>query len=116
MAFRSKAVNRLFRFSFNECFYDNSGQLVDESHPYKGCRGTPDEYPVPDDWWNHPGTVYDHFVNDKGGPNGPIDVADNWGDEAYEESRRYFKENPNYYHPYANSPNPRDRKRALRQW
>lgn len=28
----------------NECFYDHSGALVDEHHPYAGCRGTPDQY------------------------------------------------------------------------
>ncbi|MEA3323828.1 MAG: DUF4157 domain-containing protein [Euryarchaeota archaeon] len=28
----------------NECFYDHSGALVDENHPYAGCRGTPNQY------------------------------------------------------------------------
>lgn len=28
----------------NECVYDHSGTLVDENHPYAGCRGTPDQY------------------------------------------------------------------------
>ena len=28
----------------NECFYDHSGALVDETHPYAGCRGTPNLY------------------------------------------------------------------------
>ena len=28
----------------NECVYDHSGTLVDENHPYSGCRGTPDQY------------------------------------------------------------------------
>ncbi len=28
----------------NECFYDFSGRLVDESHPFSGCRGTPNQY------------------------------------------------------------------------
>ncbi len=28
----------------NECVYDNSDVLVDASHPYAGCRGTPDQY------------------------------------------------------------------------
>jgi len=28
----------------NECFYDHSGALVTESHPYAGCRGTPNQY------------------------------------------------------------------------
>ncbi len=79
-----------------ECFYDKSGALVDESHPYKGCRGTADEYPVPSDWWNHLETVYKHMRKDKGGPNGPSDVADDLGEEAYQESRRYFRENPTY--------------------
>ncbi len=28
----------------NECVYDHSGILVDNTHPYAGCRGTPDQY------------------------------------------------------------------------
>ncbi len=28
----------------NECFYDHSGALVDQNHPYAGCRGTPNRY------------------------------------------------------------------------
>jgi hypothetical protein len=28
----------------NECVYDFSGMLVDEHHPFSGCRGTPDQY------------------------------------------------------------------------
>ncbi|HEY5784967.1 MAG TPA: DUF4157 domain-containing protein [Microlunatus sp.] len=28
----------------NECFYDHSGAFVDESHPFAGCRGTPNQY------------------------------------------------------------------------
>ena len=28
----------------NECFYDESGSLVDESHEYANCAGTPDQY------------------------------------------------------------------------
>ena len=28
----------------NECFYDGSGRLVDETHPFSGCRGTPNQY------------------------------------------------------------------------
>ncbi|HLT40970.1 MAG TPA: DUF4157 domain-containing protein [Enhygromyxa sp.] len=28
----------------NECFYDTVGRLVDESHEYSGCRGTPNSY------------------------------------------------------------------------
>ena len=28
----------------NECVYDHSGTLVDDSHPYAGCKGTPDQY------------------------------------------------------------------------
>ena len=31
-----------------ECFFDKSRVLVDESHEYSGCRGTPDEYPARD--------------------------------------------------------------------
>jgi Domain of unknown function (DUF4157) len=28
----------------NECFYDHSGVLVDENHPFSGCGGTPNQY------------------------------------------------------------------------
>ncbi len=44
----------------NECFYDHSGTLVTESHPFAGCRGTPDYYDSQTDKWNH-------FANDPGG-------------------------------------------------
>ena len=30
----------------NECVYDHSGILVNASHPYAGCRGTPDQYDI----------------------------------------------------------------------
>lgn len=41
-----------------ECFYDEAGNLVDQNHPYAGCRGTPDQYP-----WND----LRHTTRDKGG-------------------------------------------------
>jgi hypothetical protein len=44
----------------NECFYDHSGNLVDENHPYAGCRGTPNQY----DSAQHP---VDHTFSDSGG-------------------------------------------------
>ncbi|PSK93423.1 DUF4157 domain-containing protein [Taibaiella chishuiensis] len=44
----------------NECFYDHSGTLVTESHPFAGCRGTPDYYDSQTD-------SYNHFANDPGG-------------------------------------------------
>ena len=28
----------------NECVYDHSGTLVDDTHPYAGCKGTADQY------------------------------------------------------------------------
>lgn len=34
-----------------ECFYDEMGRLVDDRHPYAGCRGTPDQYAA--DAWEH---------------------------------------------------------------
>ena len=36
----------------NECFYDHSGNLVDYSHPYSGCGGSPD-YFGEDNKWAH---------------------------------------------------------------
>jgi hypothetical protein len=44
----------------NECFYDHSGTLVDASHPYAGCRGTPNDY----DSARDPGR---HATIDRGG-------------------------------------------------
>jgi hypothetical protein len=45
----------------NECVYDEQGNLVDKSHPYAGCRGTPNEYDSQSDPVNH-------FIIDSGGP------------------------------------------------
>ena len=42
-----------------ECFYDKKGKFVDDNHPYKGCRGTPDQYPS---GWN-----WGHIAKDTGG-------------------------------------------------
>lgn len=42
-----------------ECVYDDKGNLVDDNHPYAGCKGTPDQYPATD--------YYDHSMNDSGG-------------------------------------------------
>lgn len=28
----------------NECFYNHTGNLVDENHKFPGCRGTPNQY------------------------------------------------------------------------
>jgi hypothetical protein len=44
----------------NECFYDDSGTLVDASHPYAACGGTPDYYDSKSD-------PVKHFAIDKGG-------------------------------------------------
>ncbi|MEN1678275.1 MAG: putative Ig domain-containing protein [Planctomycetota bacterium] len=37
----------------NECFYDDLGDLVDESHPYSGCGGTPNYYDSENNWLGH---------------------------------------------------------------
>lgn len=44
----------------NECFYDESGNLVTDGHPYEGCQGTPDQYDASTNKW-------DHTFNDTGG-------------------------------------------------
>jgi hypothetical protein len=44
----------------NECFYDHSGTLVDQSHQYAGCRGTPNQYDSAAD-------PLDHTFRDSGG-------------------------------------------------
>lgn len=65
----------------NECVYDHSGVLVDSSHPYAGCRGTPDQY----DGHGGMSTPYDtlmHTFCDSGGI-----VAE--GLPAFITSRRY---------------------------
>jgi hypothetical protein len=35
-----------------ECFYDERERLVDETHPYSGCKGPADSYPA-SDWQDH---------------------------------------------------------------
>jgi hypothetical protein len=79
-----------------ECFYDECGWLVDESHEYSGCRGTPDENPVGgfSDCMLSPINCYDHFRNDSGGPAGPSNVPgmDDLGDESKAESDRYRRD------------------------
>lgn len=62
----------------NECFYDHSGVLVDASHAYAGCGGTPDSYDSETQGW-------DHTWNDPGG----IWHA-GWG--AFWESQRYYSD------------------------
>jgi len=62
----------------NECFYDESGKLVDENHPYSGCAGTPNDF-------DSSASTWDHIFNDRGGI-----WQKGWG--AFKESRRYFKE------------------------
>lgn len=42
-----------------ECLYDEHGQLVEDGHPYAGCKGTADSYPATD--------RLDHMFNDPGG-------------------------------------------------
>jgi hypothetical protein len=44
----------------NECFYDETGALVTENHPFAGCRGTPDYYDSETEKLNH-------FARDPGG-------------------------------------------------
>ena len=74
----------------NECFYDNSGALVDENHKWKGCRGTPDYYP-----YFGTGTDADedrsspHATKDTGGTLGPSKTHANLAVEALAESVKY---------------------------
>jgi hypothetical protein len=44
----------------NECVYDHSGTLVDDSHRYASCKGTPDQYDSRTNKWKH-------TFNDSGG-------------------------------------------------
>lgn len=79
----------------NECFYDNSGKLVDEKHTWSGCRGTPDYFP-------YYGTAYpsdavrggNHLsYKEPGGPKGPSLTHTNIGEEAA-ASIEYYKKYP----------------------
>jgi RHS repeat-associated protein len=78
-----------------ECFYDRSGNLVDDAHKYKGCRGTPDHYPVfPGDWkdpkrWED---IRKHMTEDPGGPSGPSATHEDLGAEGRSESERYRRD------------------------
>jgi Domain of unknown function (DUF4157) len=59
----------------NECFFDEAGRIVDQNHPYAGCRGTPNQYDSATD-------PIRHALLDTGGI-----VRKGWG--AYWESRRH---------------------------
>jgi hypothetical protein len=56
-----------------ECFYDELSQLVDQNHPYAGCRGTPNQYPTDD---------HRHITEDEGG------VAEEGWDSFWESRQR----------------------------
>jgi hypothetical protein len=58
-----------------ECFYDESGQLVDENHEFADCRGTPNQYDA------HESPIYHTFL-DSGG-------IIHLGLPAFLESRRH---------------------------
>ena len=47
-----------------ECFYDDSGNLIDENHQYAGMRGTANEY---DGHKGDSSELWNHFYNDSGG-------------------------------------------------
>jgi hypothetical protein len=47
----------------NECFYDETGRLVDDTHPHAECGGSPDEYDASGSWKDK----FLHFLIDKGG-------------------------------------------------
>ena len=47
----------------NECFYDETGGLVDDKHPHAECGGSPDEYDASGSWKDK----FLHFLVDKGG-------------------------------------------------
>lgn len=54
----------------NECVYDHSGVLVTDSHPFRGCKGTPDQYDSnagPLSWLAH-GTIDSGGVVREGAP------------------------------------------------
>ncbi|MBF0157488.1 MAG: hypothetical protein HQL57_09925 [Magnetococcales bacterium] len=60
-----------------ECFYDETNRLVDDSHPYRGCQGTADQYPA--------SSRFMHSVFDRGGI-----LRKGW--DAYFESKRKREE------------------------
>ena len=47
----------------NECFYDETGRLVDDKHPHAECGGSPDEYDASGSWKDK----FLHFLIDEGG-------------------------------------------------
>src|SRR5262249_26227403 len=68
-----------------ECVYDTTGSLVDETHPFAGCRGTPDQYKT-DQYWRVGGTIL-HGCFDSGGPHCNFFG----GGEAARASSRYLE-------------------------
>ena len=70
-----------------ECVYDSTGGLIDNTHPYRMCQGTPDQYPVygPGTWLN----IYNHKYNDAGGPSATLSTGNTLGGAAHQESLMY---------------------------
>ena len=71
----------------NECFYDHAGTLVDDTHPYADCKGTPDQYDGSKD-------PIKHAVIDSGGivrAGGPA-LVESIGHAVFEPVSRWFGE------------------------
>lgn len=64
-----------------ECCYDESGILVDENHPYSGCKGSDDQWPADK-------FPVEHTLFDKGG-------IRHEGGRAFRESMRHWRDTNN---------------------
>jgi len=82
-----------------ECFYDERGRLVDESHPYAGCRGTADSYPA-SDWFGH--AVLDPGGILRAGIPAYLESLRHAGDEAIRKRRELLRAKG--YPPYGAGP------------
>ena len=88
----------------NECFYDRTGVLVDDSHEYAGCKGTPDYNDSETESW-------DHFWTDPGGiiqAGWPAFwesrfIPDQGGAEGLKECMAECEKEPWYWKPFCES-------------
>jgi hypothetical protein len=66
-----------------ECCYDEKGDLVTESRPFSGCRGTNDDYKC-----TNPINCMEHTFRDRGG----IRYKGDEGKEESQKHRFFYKE------------------------
>lgn len=74
----------------NECFYDGEDKLVDDDHPYSGCKGTPNQYENSDGFWSE--ANWNHTKTDvlRDGPEAIAETGNKIIDDAIGDIKNWF--------------------------